>query len=326
MKLAVLDLGGTHIRLAAADLEGGRVTNLSTPVVAKTAEFRSLPEAWAYLIKVAGLDRPSNVAVAVACPTEDPILKLTNLDWTICKATVAQELGVEQVHIVNDFAAVCYAVLETPAQQFTHICGASQILPHTGVVSVVGPGTGLGVAQIVRSEGQSHVLPTEAGHISFAPCDDFEDELLARLRARLGRVSAERVASGPGLVEIYNICATGRGTTPPAPSDQHLWTQALEGSDSLASEALDRFCKILGKVAGDIALAQGAHALVIAGGIGLKLADRLAGSTFKAGLIDKGRFRARLEEIPVHVLTAEYPGLLGAAVSVSRAPLFGGPT
>lgn len=318
MKLAVLDLGGTHIRLAEAEVDGGRITGLSTPVVARTAEFQSLPAAWKHLVKIANIDRPRDVAMAVACPTEDPVLKLTNLDWTIAKATIAQEFGVDRVHIVNDFAAVCYAILDIPSQQFAHVCGGSQHLPHTGVISVVGPGTGLGVGQIVRFIGESRIVPTEGGHTGFSPCDDLEDELLGRLRTRFGRVSVERVASGPGLAEIYHICAIRRGLAPQAVSDHLLWTKALEGSDSVVSEALDRFCKILGSVAGDIALAQGAHALVIAGGIGLRLADRLSRSAFRAGLLDKGRFRNRLESMPVHILTAEQPGLLGAALSLAQ--------
>jgi glucokinase len=287
-------------------------------MVLKTNDYPSFKAAWDVFRASTPAPLPRDAAIAVACPTDTQVLRLTNVDWFINQTTLSTELGVERCTILNDFAAVAHAVQHAPHDEMIQVCGPDSPLPRTGTISVVGPGTGLGVAQVFRTANSAHVIATEGGHIGFAPSDEFEDELLVRLRARFGRVSAERIAAGPGLVEIHRLCAVRRGLAPPGISDQQLWTTALDGSDDLLSEALDRFCKLLGSVAGDLALAQGANAVVIAGGVGLRLADRLARSAFQSGLVDKGRFRSRLEAMPVRLLTTKQPGLLGAALSFAQ--------
>jgi glucokinase len=183
------------------------------------------------------------------------------------------------------------------------------------VISIVGPGTGLGIAQLLRRAGGYHVVETEGGHFDFAPLDGLEDRILARLRTRYGRVSVERIASGPGLANLYEALAAieGRETNPR--DERGLWQAALAGDDSLAAAALDRFCLSLGAVAGDIALVQGARALAIGGGLGLRLADRLPGSGFCDRFVAKGRFEQRMRDMPVRIITYAQPGLYGAAVA-----------
>jgi glucokinase len=186
------------------------------------------------------------------------------------------------------------------------------------VISVVGPGTGLGVAQVLRRDGCTHVIESEGGHIDFAPVDEIEDMILARLRKRYRRVSAERIVSGSGLAHIYEGLAAIEGRAVETGDNEALWTTALAGGDSLAVAALDRFCLALGSVAGDIALVHGANAVVIAGGLGLRIAPLLPHSGFAGRFAAKGRFESRMASIPVKVITHPQPGLFGAAAAFAE--------
>jgi glucokinase len=168
---------------------------------------------------------------------------------------------------------------------------------------------------LVKSPKGARIIPTEGGHIDFAPIDTLEDGILSRMRLKFRRVSVERIVAGPGLVNIYSALAEIEGRPLATQGDKTLWQMALAGSDSLAVAALDRFCLSLGSVAGDIALAQGGEAVVIAGGLGLRIADHLPRSGFASRFCAKGRFEARMADIPVKLITHPQPGLFGAAAA-----------
>ena len=310
MEIVAVDIGGTHARFALARLGGDGVT-LGPETVLKTGDYAGLADAWQAFGQRLGRTLPDAAGVAIAAPIEGAEIKLTNNDWVLRPATLAAELGIARVTLVNDFAAVAHAVAVCGDAQLRHVCGPDRPLPRHGVVTIVGPGTGLGVAMLVRGD----VVATEGGHIGFAPTDAMEDRLLARLRTRHGRISAERVACGAGLAEIHAVL-TGRDW--PA-GDHELWQQALSGDDAEAAASLDRYCAILGGVAGDIALAHGADAVVIAGGLGLRLAAHLPRSAFGERFRAKGRFEARMAALTVKVITHPQPGLLGAAAAFAGA-------
>ena len=183
------------------------------------------------------------------------------------------------------------------------------------MISIVGPGTGLGVAQLLRRGGHYHVIETEGGHIDFAPLDPLEDRILTHLRKHYRRVSVERVASGQGLSNLYEALAAIEDRPVRFRDEKALWKAAIDGEDSLASAAFDRFCLSLGTVTGDIALAQGASAVVIAGGLGQRLAGLLPKSGFRDRFIAKGRFERRMDDMPVKIITHPQPGLFGAAAA-----------
>jgi glucokinase len=191
-------------------------------------------------------------------------------------------------------------------------------LPQEGVIGILGPGTGLGVAHVLRTRDTYYVMETEGGHIDFAPVDAIDDAILTTLRARFLRVSAERMCSGPGLRNIYDHLAMLDGSAIRPMDDRELWAAALDGSDGSAAMALQRFCMSLGSVAGDIVLAQGAHALVIGGGVGARIADVLAGSGFASRFTAKGRMETMLASTPVKLITHPEPGLFGAAAAFAR--------
>jgi glucokinase len=317
-QIAVADVGGTHARFALADIEGGTVVSLGEPETLKTAEYASFQTAWEEFGRRKQIDLPKELAIAFAGPVGGEMLKLTNNPWVIRPALIHERLGVDRYTIVNDFGAVGYAVATLVDEHFRHLCGPETALPAEGVISIVGPGTGLGVAALLKRAGRYEVMETEGGHVDFAPLDSLEDKILTQLRRNFRRVSVERVAAGQGLWNLYEALGAIEGRNLTFHDDKELWAAALAGSDSLANAALDRLCLSLGAVAGDLALAQGANAVVIAGGVGLRLADYLPRSGFRDRFIAKGRFERRMDEMPVKLITHPQPGLFGAAAAFAK--------
>lgn len=322
MEIVVADIGGTHARFALATVAGGHVTALGPETMMKAAEHASLQTAWEAFGMTLGRPLPRAAAIAVACPVGTPYpdtLKLTNNPWIIRPSLVPAKLGVDCFTLVNDFAAVAHAVGAVDGSALAYCCGPDRPLAATGVVSVVGPGTGLGVAALIRDRGGTRVVATEGGHTDFAPLDAIEDAVLARLRGRFRRVSVERVVAGPALVDLYETLAAIEGRAVHAQGAPALWATALAGDDSLAAAALDRFCLSLGSVAGDIALTHGGFGgVVIAGGLGLRLASHLPRSGFGQRFVAKGRFEGLMATIPVRILTHRAPGLFGAAAAFAQ--------
>ncbi len=313
------DIGGTHARFAVAEVEAGGVASLGEPVTLKCAEYASLQTAWDDALIQLGVPNPGAAAIALATPIRGEVLKMTNNPWIIRPALIPEKLGVERFALVNDFGAVGHAVQACGADYFEHLTGPDAPLPDAGIISIIGPGTGLGVAYILRTESGYHVVETEGGHMEYSALDTTEDAILARLRKTFTRVSVERVVSGPGLVAIYEGLAAMEGKAVQPLEDKELWTRALEGSDHLAAAAFDRFCLSLGSAAGDYALAQGASAVVIAGGLGYRIRDQLkTAGGFADRFTAKGRFQHLMETIPVKLITHEQPGLFGAAAAFAQ--------
>ncbi len=317
-QIVVADVGGTHARFALAEIEDGNVHSLGEPVTLKTAEHSSFQLAWQEFGRRCGIELPAELAIAFAGPVGGEVLKLTNNPWVIRPYLMKERLGVDRYTIVNDFGAVGYAVATLGDEHFRHLCGPDHALPDEGVVSIVGPGTGLGVAALLRKSDHYEVIETEGGHVDFAPLDALEDKILKQMRRHFRRVSIERVASGQGLWNLYEALGAIEKRDLTFHDDKELWPAALNGSDGLATAALDRLCLTLGAVAGDMALAQGASAVVIAGGVGLRLGDYLPRSGFRDRFIAKGRFERRMDEMPVKLITHPQPGLHGAAAAFAK--------
>ncbi|WP_372918297.1 glucokinase [Sandarakinorhabdus sp.] len=321
-ELVAADIGGTHARFALARLDdAGQVAALGDPVVMRCAEHASLQTAWETFGAAIGRPLPRAAAIAVAGPVAGDQLKLTNNPWVIRPGQVNEELGLDAHVLVNDFEAVAYAVGAFGADAFRHICGPDRPLPDTGTISVLGPGTGLGVGLLVKRGGDDwQVLPTEGSHGDFSPVDALDDAILAHFRRRFGRVSTERVVCGPGLADIHAALASLENRTVQPMDDKTLWSLALSGDDRLAAAALDRFAQALGTFAGNIALAHGAGGVVIGGGLGARLADHLPRSGFAGRFAAKGRFGTLMRSLPVKLITHPQPGLFGAAAAFGRKP------
>jgi glucokinase len=313
--IATADVGGTHARFAIAAIDGGRVMELGDPITVKTSEFASFQHAWQEFGERIDEPLPKELAIAFAGPVGGEVLKLTNNPWVIRPALMEEKLGVERYAIVNDFAAVAHAVAGLDGSAYRHVCGPDGNLPATGVISIVGPGTGLGVASLLRREDGYDVVATEGGHIDWAPLDSLEDRILVHLRENFRRVSVERLVSGRGLLNIYEALGKIESRPYTLRDEKDLWTAALQGTDTLAAAALDRFCLIFGAAAGDYALAQGASSVVLAGGLGLRLVDYLPRSGFRDRFLAKGRFERMMADMPVKVVIHPQPGLFGAAAA-----------
>lgn len=318
MEVVAVDIGGTNVRFAIAEIANGRVISLGETSMLSTADHASLQTAWEAF--AASLDRPlpRAAAIAVASPIGGEVIKLTNNPWIIRPALIKERLHVDEFVLINDFGAIGHAAAQLPDNNFLHLCGPDAPFAKNGILTVCGPGTGLGVAQILCGPDGYNVIETEGGHIDFAPLDAIEDALLARLRKTFNRVSTERIVAGPAIVAIYEMLAEIEGRAVPRLDDKAIWLMALEGNDSLALAALDRFCLSLGAVAGDLALAQGAKGVIIAGGLGLRLKNHLVHSGFSERFSAKGRFRTMMEAIPVKLITHPQPGLFGAAAAFAQ--------
>ncbi len=302
----VADIGGTHARFALARSDDDGPLSLDALKVLQTGDFPSLDAAvGAYC---AGLKSPPRrAAFAVAGPLAADEVKLTNSAWQFRQSTLKDVLGLDAVCLINDFAAIAHALPHCASGDFQSLTGTPFVLPRKGVVSIVGPGTGLGVGLLLRRPGEDIVLPSEGGHIGFAPPDQAGIALLQDQLARQPRLSAERVLCGDGLALVYQAMGGKPGADVIA-----LWDTAIAGREALALQALDRWLYLLGAFSGDIALAHWAQGLVIAGGILPRLEARLDSGAFLRGLRNKGRFSSAMTALPVALLTAAQPGLLGA--------------
>ena len=315
------DIGGTNARFALTDL-AATAPRFEQEHTFTDADFGNLPEAAQRYLELTGA-RPRRAALAVASPIEGDAVKLTNRGWSFSRSALQQRLALDELRLINDFAAVAWAAPHLAATDRSALHGAVAT-PPCGPVTLIGAGTGLGVALLTGSfDAGWHVVPTEGGHASFAPTDDEERVIAAWLEARFGRVSNERALSGDGL---RHVDAALRGVAPvAAPDDQpglraagDITTAAL-ACEPDARRALERFCRIYGAVAGDAALLHGADTVMIAGGVVLHFLDFFRASAFMDAFIAKGRHEDYMQRIAVQVITHPNPGLLGAAAAVRAA-------
>jgi glucokinase len=281
----------------------------------RTCEHPGIASAWAAFAHDCGGVLPRAAALGIAAPIEGEVLRFVNSAWEIGRHSLAAELRLDRLLLLNDFGAVAHAVAALPHSALAPLCGPATGLPAQGVTTVMGPGTGLGVSVLIRRGGQVTVVETESAHIAFAPQSEEEAALERAVRARYGRCSVERIVSGPGLLEILRHAGAGERE---ALGAGEVWRAALDGSDPLAAGALDILTGCFGAAAGDIALAHGAMSVVITGGLANRMQALLRSPRFHRRFLDKGRYRPRMERVPVLLCTDPEPGLLGAAVAFQR--------
>lgn len=303
------DVGGTNARFALADLSG-LAPRLFAPRSFPGADFPSLEAAIDnYLGGVS--ERPASAVIAVAGPVTDGAAALTNGAWRMSEPAL-RDHGFAQARLVNDFTALALSIRRLEAGDLAEIGEAPSSA--TGAIAVIGAGTGLGVAAVVREQGRDAVLVTEGGHVAFAPSDDIETEILRHLSSRFGRVSLERILSGAGLVDLRWALGRIQGAEVRPLEPERIVELALRGEDGLCVETLDRFCAIYGAAAGDFALAFGATGGVyLGGGIAPRILQTLRAGGFRERFEAKGRFAAYTARIATRVILHPTAALLGAA-------------
>lgn len=317
MRIVVADIGGTHARFALAELEPGTRPRIGPMQLYRVREHSGLQSAWAKFATGQGA-LPRDAALAVAAPIDGDVLRFMNSDWRIDRRTLHADLGLDRLTLLNDFGAVAHAVSVSTDDELEPVIGPGS-LPAEGVVTVIGPGTGLGVSILARRGGRVSVIETESAHIAFAPADEEEAALAKAIAGRYGRASVERIVSGPGLLDIYRFLG-GSGEFDALRAGE-LWSAAIDGSDAVAGRALDIFVRCLGSAAGDFSLAHGAMGVAISGGLANRIVHLLRSGAFEARFTDKGRYRDRMKRVPVRLSTNPEPGLLGAAVAFQREHL-----
>jgi glucokinase len=306
------DVGATHARFALAVARGGRV-GVEKALVLRAGDHATGEDALrAYLARVGARDLRAAV-VAVAGPVRDGAVAFTNnRAWRFSEASLAAAGGFSSVRLINDFAAQALAINHLPPAAFRRI-GPRRRGRAGGTAVVMGPGTGFGVSARVDAGLGRAVLAGEGGHMSFAPDDPEEVEILGRLARRFSHVSIERVLSGPGLLNLHQTLAEIEGRAAPLVEPEQVTRGALAG-EPLCRLALERFCAILGSVAGDFALAYGAtDGVYISGGIAPRIIDLLGASDFRRRFEAKGRFSDYLRPIPTRVVMEPRAALIGAA-------------
>jgi glucokinase len=296
------DIGGTNARFAL-ETAPGRIEAVN---VLACDDYASLQDAMqAYCARVPG-QAIRHAAVAIANPVDGDMVHMTNRDWRFSIAAMRSAMHFDTLLVMNDFVALAMALPHLGAGQLRQI-GPGTRQPGRAI-GLLGPGTGLGVAGMVQVEGRWVPLASEGGHSTFAPADATEIALLQRLLESHAHVSCERVLSGAGLESIYQIL-TGH-----ALSAAEITAGALDGTSLKCTETVERFCAILGTVAGNVALTLCATGGVfIGGGIVPRFGDILARSRFRARFEGKGRMQAMLGAVPTYLITERYPAFAGIA-------------
>jgi glucokinase len=317
----IADIGGTNARFALTDL-ATEYAQILQPHTLPAADFASLQHAAEHYLQLVGAS-PRSAGIAVASPVGGDEIRLTNRAWSFSQSELREVLGFERLQVINDFGAVAWSVPELGLEDRVTLHGDPNATLR-GPVSVMGPGTGLGVAMLGGDyERGWRVVETEGGHVSFAPLGDEERCIDRWITSRFGRTSNERLLCGAGLSHIHAALGgeeAGRPIGKPHPlrDPAEIVAAALEGHDLLARRTLARFCAVLGSVAGDAALIHGSRTVMIAGGIVPRFLPFLRSSAFRERFLAKGRFAAYLETVAIHVITHAHPGLLGAAVALRQ--------
>ncbi len=324
MRVLAGDVGGTNARLALVDVDasGARLLNERRY---SSRDYPGLAPIVKLFFRECG-ERPERACLAIACPIVGDDCVAPNLPWKVNALELTAEIRIPRTSIINDFEAVGYGIeLLTPADLLTLQAGTPTA---RGTIALIGAGTGLGQGFLFWDRDHYQVLPSEGGHVDFAPRGKLETGLLQFLREQYGRVSWERLLSGPGIVNIYRYLLAAKV----APEQDSVRSQMQAGdpaavitrhglarSDCLSERAVDLFCELLGAQAGNLALTVVAKGGVyLAGGIAPRLAERLESGGFLRAFRDKGRLAELLSHIPVHVIMNPSVALLGAAAVAAR--------
>lgn len=306
----VADIGGTNARFA---LVGRTPRDLHGVEVLAGAEFAGIEDAIARYLERQGVDEIAEACIAVAGPIHDDQVDLPNSHWSFSRAGLRRHLGAP-LEVFNDFTAQAFAIDVLQPDEITWF-GTPRPRPD-GVRTVIGPGTGLGIA--IQTPG-GEVVPSEGGHVGFAPTDDHEIELLRILISRYRRVSVERLVSGPGLENLYwaNLhIARGRDDVPVHSKAAPEIVDLAHADDPVALQSVEDFFDVLGGFCGDMALASWATGGVfLSGGMLHRLLPFLDAERIRARFEDKGRFTRFCETVALGWIRAEHPGLIGCAAA-----------
>ena len=315
----VADIGGTNARFGWVAAGSDDIQHVAT--LSGAAHAGPAAAARVYLQELAqtlgsAYSAPRAGAFAVATAVAGDAVALTNSGWAFSRRQTTKELALDELLVLNDFEALA---LSLPRLRPSQLRAHGVLLPASGTLAVIGPGTGLGVAGLKQTAQGWVALPGEGGHASLSAADDFEAALLAAVRHHYAHVSAERLLSGIGLPVLHAAVAQVLGLGSGVLSAEDIVERGLAGSDTACSRTLDSFCALLGSFAGNVALTFGARGGVyIGGGIVPRLGERFFASEFRARFEAKGRFQAYMQAIPTALITDTLAALTGTAQALEQ--------
>lgn len=307
------DVGGTNARFALCETDNGNISQLETFA---TIDFPSLE---AVIKHYLALKRQviEDACIAIACPVKDDWIEMTNHPWAFSIKAMQKNLGLTHLEVINDFTAVSMAIPMLGYSDVLKLGGDEPVADKP--IAIYGAGTGLGVSHLIHVDKRWVTLPGEGGHVDFAPSNEEEDQILNVLRDEMGHVSAERLLSGAGLVNLYRAIVKTEQRIPEMLEPKDISERALADNCGDCRRALAMFCTILGRFGGNLALTLGTFGGVyIAGGIVPRFLEFFKTSDFRMAFEDKGRFRDYVKDIPVYMITHDQPGLLGAGAHLRQ--------
>ncbi len=315
MTALLADIGATNARFALLQ------DDACSPVLhLAVADYSSSYDAIASALEL--LDSPlvpQAAMLAFAGPVGEGRSIMTNAGWDTTVGELRQRFGFSHVRLLNDYAALALSLDRLGDND--KLCIGLARPDAQGTRAVLGPGSGLGVAALIPAQPHALPLVTEGGHMTMSAADCLDADLIAVLREDLGHVSAERLLSGPGLVNIYKGLGLIQHTAVESLSPAEVTRRGLDGSDELCRLTLERFCLLLGSFAGNVALSYGAQGgLFLGGGILPRFPKFLAASGFRERFEDKGRFHDYLSAIPTWLITRSDAAFVGLAAAARQIP------
>ena len=311
------DIGGTNARWA---WQAGVGQPLQDVTVRPCADHAALADSAADYLAARGAEQPAWASIGIATTVAGDEVRMTNHPWRFSIRELKQQLGVERCLVINDFTALAMS-LSALASTDLRAIGNGQAVAGMPV-ALLGPGTGLGVSGLLPQAGGGwSPLSGEGGHVTLAAADAFEADVLTLLRSRHGHVSAERVLSGSGLVNLTEALYALDGESPPELLPADVTQAAADRSDPHCVQAVNLFSSFLGNVAGNLALTLGARGGVyVGGGIVPRLGTAFDAGIFRRRFEEKGRFAAYLQPVPTWVIVAAAPALVGATRALDLMP------
>jgi len=311
----IADIGGTNARFALLD-----GLNARDEQVLPCADYPRLVDAIEHYLKTVGATsawkRPVEGAFAIAGPITSDHIRMTNHVWEFSAAATRRELHFERLIFLNDFTALAHSLRHLPTEELEPV-GGGRAVPNSPI-AVLGPGTGLGVSGLIPAGDHWVPLQGEGGHVTLSVMTDREIAVLAQLHTRFSHVSAERVLSGPGLLNLYQALCVLDNVVAAIREPAEITRRARDGSCRVCVEAVSMFCALLGTLSGNLVLTLGAvGGLYLGGGIITQLGRLFATSPFRDRFEDKGRYADYLGDVPVYLIRTPLPAFIGLAHSFS---------
>lgn len=303
------DIGGTNSRIAMQMTESSAYEQVK---IYPSVNFNEPSEVILQYLSDQNLDKPKHIAIAIACPITDDALKMANLHWTFSITETKKKIGVNSLYFINDFEALVLSLPHLMPDEQIKIGQGEAVM--NGAMTLIGPGTGVGVASLIHTGSRYQALPCEGGHVLYPPQDLEEIEIVKVIMQEHHIVSVEHLLSGGrGISNLIKAVAIVHGQPVPIWTPKELFEQCLIHKDKLAVEILSRYCAILGNVAGNLALTIGSRGgIYIGGGLVPRLGDFFIHSRFRECFENKDLAGYYVKTMPTIMVTAKYPALLGA--------------